>query len=158
MRLVSFDYFSWVAILFLVAGHSYGPWAIDSFSERVLANIISFGTSLFVFISGFFFHHVFYDKFHFRSFIEKKAKYVFIPYLLLSLMGIIYYVFSSSQLPHSNIFGIKDLHSWTEYIHMIGIYLWTGRIATAYWYIPFILIIFALSPFFIRYIMLSTEY
>lgn len=158
MRLVSFDYFRGIAILFIVAGHCYGPWRIDGFGEKVLANLISGGTALFVFISGFFFHHVFYDKFHFRGFIEKKARYVFIPYLILSAIGIIYYVFSSSPLPFSHKLGIENLHSWAEYIDMVGIYLWTGRIATAYWYIPFILIIFAISPFFILYIRRSTEY
>lgn len=144
--------------MFIVAGHSYGPWVIDNFGERVLANIISGGTSLFVFISGFFFHHVFFDKFNFPQFLAKKAKYVFTPYLILSVMGVIYFVYSSTSLPSSDKLGIESVHSWTDYIGMAGIYLWTGGIATAYWYIPFILIIFVISPFFIRYIMLSTEY
>lgn len=158
MRLISFDYFRGIAILFIVAGHSYGPWGINSFSERVLANIITGGTALFVFISGFFFHHVFYEKFHYMDFLEKKIENVFIPYLILSVMGIVYYVYSSLPLPYSHQLGLESLYSWTDYIYMTSLYLWTGRIAEAYWYIPFILIIFMLSPIFVGYIRLSTEY
>lgn len=158
MRLVAFDYFRGIAILFIVAGHSYGPWIIDSFGERVLANLISGGTSLFVFISGFFFHYVFYEKFVLKDFLEKKAKQVFLPYLICSVIGIIYYVSSLEPLPHADDLGIDKLDSWFKYIEMVAIYIWTGRVATAYWYIPFILTMFALSSFFIRYIKLSTEY
>jgi surface polysaccharide O-acyltransferase-like enzyme len=158
MRLVAFDYFRGVAILFIVAGHSYGPWVIDSFGERVLANIISGGSTLFVFTSGFFFHFVFYEKFNFREFLKKKAKYVFLPYLTLSVIGIVYYMFSVDPLPFSDKLGIDKLDSLMKCIEMVAIYLWTGRIVTAYWYIPFILIIFTISPLFIRYIKLSTAY
>lgn len=158
MRLISFDYFRGIAILFIVAGHSYGPWAINTFSERMLANIISGGTALFVFISGFFFHHVFYEKFSFKKFLGKKSKSVFIPYLLLSSIGIFYYFYSSSPFPYSNSLKIENLSSWIDYASMVGAYLWTGRIATAYWYIPFILIIFTMSPVFILYIRFNSKY
>lgn len=158
MRLIAFDYYRGIAILFIVTGHSYGPWEINSFGERVLVNLISGGTALFVFISGFFFHHVYYKNFHLKEFLAKKTKNVFIPYLILSLIGIAYYLSSLSPLPYAGELGIDKIESWLQYIEMVKIYLWTGRIATAYWYIPFILIIFTISPLFIRYIKLSTEY
>ncbi|MCK5665234.1 MAG: acyltransferase family protein, partial [Thiotrichaceae bacterium] len=158
MRLVTFDYFRGIALLFIVAGHSHGPWTIDSFGEKVLANLITGGTTLFVFISGFFFHYVFYEKFHYRAFLKKKAKYVFVPYVLLSVIGIVYYLISVDPLPYSNNLGIDKLDSLIKYIEMVVIYLWTGRIAVTYWFIPFILIIFTLSPFFIQYIKLSAAY
>lgn len=156
MRIVSFDYFRGVAILFIVAGHSYGPWAIDSFWERVAANLISGGTALFVFISGFFFHYVFYKNFHLGKFLAKKTRNVFIPYLLLTLIGLSYFLALSEPLPWIDIMGID--HPEFHYSEMVLKYLWTGRIAITYWYIPFILIIFLLSPLFIRYIELSRKY
>jgi len=69
MHLRSFEYFRAVAIVLIVIGHTYdiSGWQIDSFGDRVLANLISGGTSLFVFISGFLFHHVFYPKFVYRK-------------------------------------------------------------------------------------------
>jgi len=54
MRLNSFDYFRAIAILIIVTGHSYQPWVIDTFPEKIVGNLITGGTSLFVFISGFF--------------------------------------------------------------------------------------------------------
>ncbi len=157
MRLVAFDYFRGIAIIFIVAGHSYGPWQIDSFAERVLANLITGGTVLFVFISGFFFHHAFYEKFYFKDFLVKKAKNVFLPYLILSAIGIVLYLALSEPLPYADKLRIGNLDNLIQYIEMVAIYLWTGRIATAYWYIPFIIIMFTLSPLFIRYIRLSRE-
>lgn len=158
MRLVAFDYFRGVAILFIVAGHSFGPWTIDRFGEKVLANLITGGTALFVFISGFFFHYIFYEKFYYKEFLEKKAKNVFLPYSILSIIGIVYYMYSLDPLPYADDLGIDKHGSWIKYFEIGAIYLWTGRIATAYWYVPFILIIFTLSPLFIRYIKLSTVY
>lgn len=158
LKLVSFDYFRGIAILFIVSGHSYGSWAIDSFGERVLANLITGGTALFVFISGFFFHYVFYENFVLKGFLKKKAKQIFLPYLMMSVTGIVYYVSSLDPLPYANDLGIDKLDSWMKYIEMVATYLWTGKIATAYWYIPFILIIFTISPFFIRYIKFPTAY
>lgn len=155
MRLVTFDYFRGIAILFIVIGHSYGPWQINSFGERVFANLIAGGSVLFVFISGFFFHYVFYEKFNFKVFLEKKAKNVFLPYLILSAMGIAYYLVVHGTLPYANKLGAEKLDSWLSYIETIAIYLWTGRVIVAYWYVPFIMIIFILSPLFVRYIKLS---
>ena len=88
MRFASFDCFRGIAILFIVTGHSFGPWYIDHFGEKVLANLIAGGTTLFVFISGFFFHHIFYESFNLKEFLVKKAKNVFIPYLILTLIGV----------------------------------------------------------------------
>lgn len=155
MRLVTFDYFRGVAILFIVAGHSYGVWQINNFADKVLANLIGGGTSLFVFISGFFFHYIFYQNFHYKSFMVKKLKNVFIPYLFFSLSGVIYHMVILEFLPYADMLGTNNIDTFADFIEMIAIYLWTGRIAHAYWYIPFILIIFTISPIFIKYIKLS---
>ena len=157
MRLVAFDYFRGIAILFIVARHCYGTWAINSFGEKLLVALISEGTVLFVFISGFLFHHVFYKKFYYKDFLKKKAKNVLLPYLFLSALGLIYYAYSPDSLPFSKHLGIDEPESWMQYFEIAAIYLWTGRTAIAYWFIPVILIIFTMSPFFIRYIKLSTK-
>ncbi len=155
MRLVSFDYFRGVAILFIVAGHSFGTWSIDTFSEKVIANIVYSGTALFVFISGFFFHHIFYKDFGMKIFMSKKVKNVLIPYLILSTLGFIYFAISSKPFPFLDRLISTDGSSWMDYIQLYVSYLWTGRIMYAYWYIPFIMIMFLLSPLFISYIRLS---
>jgi len=155
MRLISFDYFRGVAILFIVAGHSFGAWSIDTFSEKVIANIVYSGTALFVFISGFFFHHIFYKDFNMKIFMSKKAMNVLVPYLILSTLGFFYFALSSKPFPFVERLISTDVTSWMDYIQLYVNYLWTGRIMYAYWYIPFIMIMFLISPIFIAYIRLS---
>jgi peptidoglycan/LPS O-acetylase OafA/YrhL len=59
MFLNSFNYFRAIAILLIVAGHSYEIAGINiynlNFFEKLAVNLISGGTTLFVFISGFLF-------------------------------------------------------------------------------------------------------
>jgi len=151
MRINYFDYFRAIAILFVVAGHSYYPWHINSLPEMVIANLITGGTALFVFISGFFFHRIFYPKFQFWSFLIKKSKNVLLPYIVLSSVGFLFIVVICDT-PNPHIVG--DVNGFNN-IFLYLKYLWTGQIITAYWYIPFIMIIFAISPLFIKYIDLS---
>jgi fucose 4-O-acetylase-like acetyltransferase len=157
MRLHSFDYFRGIAIIIIVSLHSLRPWTIDTFTEDVLHQLLAAGSVLFVFISGFFFHHVFYKDFHYKTFLIKKSKYILIPYLFLSTLGIIYYTISSDSFPYLQKFSLHDTSSWDYYPRLIAIYLLTGRITTAYWFIPYIYITFILSPVFIRYIKLTSK-
>lgn len=156
MRINSFDYFRGIAILFIVAGHSYGPWEINSIGEKTFANLVSGGTTLFVFISGFFFHHVFYNKVSYREFITKKSKNVLAPYATISILAIIYFISTSTKLPYSDELEANSASSWSDYMELVFVYLWTGRIINAYWYIPFIFIIFLLSPLLSHFIRLHT--
>ena len=95
MFLKSFEYFRGISILFIVAGHCFqlGNWEINNVFEKFIANIIAGGSSLFVFISGFLFHYVFFKKYKYVRFIFKKIRNVLIPYLVLSVLPIVYFVF-----------------------------------------------------------------
>ena len=152
MRLIAFDYFRAIAILSIVAGHCISYKSITSFDERVIANLIQGGSPLFVFISGFFFHHIFYRQFAYSQFMLKKVRNVLLPYLFLSSLALIYYLSSGVSLPDAKELGITSLSHWQDYLTMFGLYLWTGRTSFAYWYIPFIMLIFLMSPLFISYI------
>ena len=155
MYLISFEYFRAIAIVLIVAGHCYGisGWNIDSFPERVLANIITGGTSLFVFISGVLFHHVFAVNFNYRKFMKKKAKNVLFPYLFLCIFAIAQALIIHGPFPEFY-FG-REPTFMAQVIQPALLYLLTGGVFV-YWYIPFIMCIFLLSPFFIRFIDCST--
>lgn len=157
MHLNSFDYFRGLAIMFIVAGHSCVYWGLETFYEKVFANLVTGGTTFFVFISGFFFHHVFYFKFQYKQFILKKVKYVLLPYTLFTLTGIICFVFYLDRPPYAEVFITDHLNNWHQYIKLFIQYWWMGSILDAYWYIPFIMIIFALSPLFIKQIQLPMK-
>lgn len=151
MRLNYFDYFRAITILFIVAGHSYSLWAIDTLPEKVVANIITGGTSLFVFISGFFFHNIFYKNFRYRKFLLKKIKNVLVPYLILSTLGFLIIVIYLNK----GFFQLtENSNGLLNYFPLYFKYLYSGRILTAYWYIPFIMLTFALSPIFLKFIEL----
>lgn len=148
MYLNSFNHFRAIAIVLIVAGHSYNIAGLicSSFLERTIVNITMGGTSLFVFISGFLFHHIFYKKYQYKKFVADKLRNILIPYLVLGIFPVIYYTYYKSSmfdgffLPH----GVGVLR---EYVVPMIKYFWTGGFLTTYWYVPFILITFMLSPF-----------
>lgn len=155
MFLKSFEYYRGIAIVLIVAGHCYGlsEWTFSSYPERVLANITTGGTSLFVFISGFLFHQVFYPRFNYRRFMMKKFQKVFMPYLFWSVLALT--LTFSTHIPLPDGF-IGPSHSfWDQWLRPILLSLITGSHFLAYWYIPFIMIMFLLSPLFLRFITLK---
>ncbi len=158
MRLVAFDHFRGIAILFIVAGHSFGTWTFDSFGERLLENLVAGGSTLFVFISGFFFHYIFYKKFNYAAFLVHKGRKIFLPYFILTVLGFLYFLFSSDSFPYFHQLMDHKISEWFHHIELGLAYLWTGRIAIAYWYIPFAFLLFVLSPLFVLYIRLPATY
>jgi fucose 4-O-acetylase-like acetyltransferase len=143
--LSSFVYFRAFAIIFIVAGHSYGLalFARDNPASFFAGNLITGGTTFFVVISGYLFHHVFYPRFTYRRFLEGKARNLLAPYLLLSTVAWI--------LRHPLELGLAEL-----------IWIWLsilakGSAAAGYWYIPFILLTFLISPHHVAFIQLSAR-
>ncbi len=147
MYLNSFNYFRGITIISIVAGHCYGlsAYQMDTWLQRLVINLVSGNAALFVFISGFLFYHIFYPRYQYGAFLAKKSLFVLVPYLLLSILPIYAYVFNNNTGHHHD-FGITDPLS------AIGFYYLTGATLVSYWYIPFIMVIFALSPMFIWFI------
>ncbi|MDO6460508.1 acyltransferase [Granulosicoccaceae sp. 1_MG-2023] len=160
MYLHSFSHFRALAIVLVVAGHSYGlaGWKVDSLPEQVLASLITGATGLFVFISGFFFHFVFYKRFEYRAFMRKKFNAVLLPYLALSTLGIVFYVYLLGQPPYEDQFYTDKPGLWNEHLRPIWLYYWYGAAAFPYWYIPFIMLTFLMAPLHKRFIESSLPY
>lgn len=149
----SLEYFRAIAIVLIVAGHFFYIANIESVSllELTIQNLIFGGTTLFVFISGFLFHHVFYTRFKYKEFVTKKVKVIVLPYLVFSMIPAIYY--SLKNITPDLYFDISVLN----YAYLVAKYLITGTALQIYWYIPFIMLTFLLSPLHIRFIKLSTK-
>lgn len=134
--LPSLEAFRAIAIVCVVAGHSISStgWVIDSIAEKVIANIILGGTNLFVFISGYLFHHVFKNRYTFKGFMQQKAQRVLLPYLFLSVLPIL--------------MAVKNDHpaGLSGAIPSYLGHLMKGDIWICYWYVPFVMAMFALSP------------
>lgn len=155
MFLNSINHFRAIAIIIIVAGHCF--YSVDasfnSLPELTLGNLIGGGTVLFVFISGFLFHHIFYKRYQFKKFMSGKLKKVLLPYTLLAIVPIVQAVASQDAF-----------YDWydpvgTGWINLYLIpaikYYFTGRFLTAYWYIPFVMLMFLMSPLHIAFIKLK---
>ena len=153
-RLLYFDYFRGISILLVVAGHCYYKWEITTFPEIFFTNLITGATAIFVFVSGFFFHFAFYNNFNFMKFMKSKTINVALPYLILSvttllaiflLVGRLYFTIEISSDP-----VIQNVFAFFAKIA-------TGRVWTPYWYVPFIMLMFLLSPLFVSFIQVSIK-
>ena len=156
MFLNSFNQFRAIAILIIVAGHCFNLVGIssDSLLNATLINLISGSTALFVFISGFLFHYVFYKKYEYRNFVSKKIFNVLIPYFLLGFVPLLLHV--SERMDQSLLETISNPGLIIENLvaPIVRNYV-TGRFLTAYWYIPFIMTTFLLSPLHIKFIRIN---
>ncbi|WP_054342311.1 acyltransferase family protein [Neptunomonas antarctica] len=140
IRLLEFDYLRALAIMLIVLGHSV--YNSEKGFPILLENLIRGGTAVFVFISGFFLHAVFSKNFELQSFMLKKLKNVYVPFLVVSLLGLTFKVFGwggIEGLPGDKI-GLNIFHTIK---HFYVLY--------PHWYIPFIMVVFVLSPLFLGF-------
>ncbi len=147
MFLVSLNYFRAIAIVFIVAGHSYKLVGIthDSLFQNIILNLITGGTTLFVFISGFLFHHIFSLATITKPSKKNKIKNVLIPYLVLS-MPIIYWITLKGDGWWGPYFNPNSTGVSDHYVIPTVQYLLSGSHMVAYWYIPFIIVTFSMPP------------
>ena len=134
-------------------GHSYGGWDRDTLFEMTFGNIVTGGTALFVFISGFFFHSVFRNRYEYKSFVTKKFEAVFIPYVIMSSAFMLQHLMLKHSIESpfdSDPRGTADIA--LSYL----VNLATGHTLQAYWYVPFVMLIFIASPLF-RWVMTLTN-
>ena len=153
MFLTSFNHFRALAIVLIVASHCFAlsNWNIDTIYEQYIACLITGGTVYFVFISGFLFHHVFYTRYNYFNFVKKKTARILIPYLVLSLLTLFVYFVLKEPPPKASDFFVGDGIFDTR-IKPVLLYLMSGATWVPYWFIPCIMLIFALSPLFIAFI------
>ncbi len=139
-RLLEFDYLRALAIMLIVLGHSV--YNTEKGFPLILENIVRGGTAVFVFISGFFLHAVFSKNFELRSFMIKKIKNVYVPFLIVTLLGLLCRIFGWSVL----------LDEPLEKV-LLNIYytVKNGYVLYPHWYIPFIMAVFLLSPIYLAF-------
>jgi len=153
MHINSFNHFRAIAVLFIVAGHSFfvAELELNSLPEKVVENIIGGGTSLFVFISGVLFHHIFYKKFTYKRFASSKFKSLLTPYLICAAPFVYGHVVLGLKV-HDDFFLPSGAGVTDELIIPTLKYYVTGGVSGPFWYIPFILVTFLLSPLHVYFI------
>ncbi|MCP8690334.1 acyltransferase family protein [Marinobacterium sedimentorum] len=143
-RYLEFDYLRGIAILVIILGHAVVN--VDRTLPLALQNLFAGGTAVFVFISGFFFHSVFYRRFEYGDFMRKKVQNVFYPFLVISLVAL---------LPLMQIWLGKPGMTVAKFVENIYWQVNDGYILYPHWYIPFVMTLFALSPLYLLFIRAS---
>lgn len=150
--------FRGVSIIFIVFSHCYNI-SITSFDQnndllaKVYRNMVSGGSAFFVFISGFLFLTIYKSNNNYFSFIWKKIKFVYIPFLFFISFDIFYLFFKLfiNNHPLSN-----KLQFYKNALFNFDFYtsFFLGKSFVTYnilWYIPFIMMMYLISPFFLYY-------
>ena len=113
-----------------------------AFANLLRAVIFGNSTIYFIFISGFLFEYLSHS-FRIKTYYSKKIRYVFVPYALMSLLFTLtkflkLYMQSNESISVSQIM-------WSYFNSIL-----LGTAADQFWYIPFIVVVFALSPFLLK--------
>jgi peptidoglycan/LPS O-acetylase OafA/YrhL len=150
--------FRGISIIFVVFSHCYylgfcvfGHNA-NIFSQ-VFRNLISGASAFFVFISGFLFSELYKTNKNYKKFIYNKIKFVYSPFLIFISIDLIYLIFRviSSFITNDSDFT----YYWNRILefdfvstYFVGKGLMTFGVL---WYIPFIMVVYMLSPIFLFY-------
>ncbi|EGB15520.1 acyltransferase 3 [Pseudodesulfovibrio mercurii] len=136
--LIDMHYFRAFAILNVALVHTWKqpvgvPAAAWPYSFKVLREVLFHDSTIyFIFISGFLFDYLAY-RFDVKKYYKNKILNVICPYVIISTLIYLYKVWMNGGLKFS--------------------YLQTmlyGRAEIQYWYIPFISLVFAVSPLLLK--------
>lgn len=144
-----------LAIFLIVCGHCFwiANWYPQQTWEKVYLYMIPGGTFFFAFISGFLFAHLNVSRFRYAEFFAKKWRNIASPYLCLAIPVICLAVVT--QYP--GYFVDERPGFYYQYLLPFFQYLLTGRVLTGYWYIPFIMLVFAVSPLLVRFYRMHNQ-
>jgi len=155
------EYFRALAIILILCGHVFGLAWTHYINEdpttgvtllNVVPTLINSGTAYFVFISGFLYRQVFHGRMPFGEFMRRKALYIGLPYLCMGLP----IAFAESWTGSFYVETFKDdaIYPESTYVDLV-VLMATGRMVNAYWYMPFIFLVFLASPLFDRFLRLK---
>ncbi|OHY96653.1 hypothetical protein BI375_03800 [Vibrio rotiferianus] len=158
----SIDNFRAIAIILVVAVHCmpYGM-SVNSGPWLVFQNLIYGATAAFVFISGYMYHHVFFkQKTPYIEFLSSKFRNVLLPYLLLGTGAIfLLYISKAGFFSGEELFEGKTIFNTDDHaLIIIGKYYLSGRMLTAYWYVPFVVMLFSMAPLHDRFLVVRRKY
>lgn len=153
----SLNHYRAIAIIFIVAVHTryVSDVQLDTVMGKLFYNAISGSTLNFSFISGFLFYIVLYKRYKYSNFLKARVDRFLKPYLFLSILPILVCLITiPTYWDNSNLVANSGL-PW--YLVSTFKYLISGAHITAYWYIPFVLIMAVMSPLHVAFIKLKLK-
>lgn len=133
----SLENFRGVAIVFVMLSHIMSIQNMGKVGN-IFYYFVGDATAWFVFISGYLFYYLEAAKFDYPNYLWKKAKFVVLPYVILSVPAIFFWMYNSQYV----LYGLTPS----------SFFVWSivaGGIAVGpMWFIPMIMIFFILTPIF----------
>ncbi len=157
MHLTSIVHMRVIAILMVVVGHTANYIEMgepDTLSAFVI-NLLTGGTAYFVFVSGYMFHHVFHDRYQYKTFMTGKLRTVTSPYLFISIPLIIWTIVRNPFVAE-RLFSNPSLGAPFGAMETGIKFIATGAVLSPFWYIPFIMLTFVVSPLHRSFMRSST--
>lgn len=133
-----------LAILFIVGVHTRlqpENWLDNEFTYNVFVSLLDNGTLLFIFIGGFLFQHIHQQHFNYLQYMNRKLKYVMLPYLIISIPAIIVRMYTDYQAPF-----FPEGFLGKSYFYKVIYYVSTGAHLLPLWFMPMIFIFYLISP------------
>ncbi len=136
-----------VAIIFIVCIHTMYlfNWEQSRELEKLIDIVIGNGTVMFLMIAGYLFQHL-SDQYNTKKYLLTKLKHVIVPYLIISIPAIIFFVFIQHKELHKVSVGFYDLPKWEQ---IIRFYL-TGDHLSPMWFIPVIILFYLSAPILVK--------
>ena len=139
------DEFRAFAILIVIGSHCVNrvDWGEQLVIHDVLRSILKNGSFYFVFVSGFLFQHLI-GKFSPGRYYASKAKFVILPYVLVSLPAIVFLQLGYGHTPT----WFAEAYGAHSPLPKTFLYLVTSAHSRHTWYILMAAILFMLAPAF----------
>jgi len=109
--------------------------------DWIVGTMLHDSTLYFTFISGILFPIILKAK-GYKRFFESKFKNVFLPYLVFTTLFTILSFFAPESQASSSVIA-----AFFNFLGKLSINLLTGKALWIYWYIPILLVLYALTPF-----------
>jgi len=135
-----------VGILLIIVGHSV--YNSGEGFPLLLENAVRGATGIFVFLSGFFYHHLFYERMAYKEFMVQKMKKIAVPFVVVSLLALGLYWLS---------WHVIDGYSSSKAFQFALVKIRGGVVLFPHWYIPFIIATFLLAPLHKLYLRRKPE-
>lgn len=136
-----------VAILLIVATHcvTFLSWSGHQSALAVAHDLFDNSTLIFMFISGFLFHHN-SARFEYGQYLKTKARNVVLPYAIAAAPGIIYVLyFEPAQIQSLGLEGSGQVGR-AAYLLVYG----GAQLNYALWFIPVMCLYYLASPLLLR--------
>jgi peptidoglycan/LPS O-acetylase OafA/YrhL len=132
-----------------VAMHAIGnlDWSANHQLYRFLLEIFQGATLVFVMISGYLFQHL-SNKFNYYNYLTTKFKNVILPYIIISLPGVMLLLTKSEFLAEN-----PELQGSPLWARVIFLYIYGGaQLNYVLWFVPVMTIYYLLAPIFIKFL------